>query len=90
MQLTTQMLVEIGTIKTRVYDIADAIIKPMVFESSKLELNQPGSQGVETTSLWLETRDRQIRAIIAELSPYKVRLENILCETDIKEQAHSH
>ena len=29
-------------------------------------------------------------AAIAELNPYKVRLENILCETDIKEQAHSH
>ena len=30
-----------------------------------------------------------VRATIVELKPYKVRLENILCETDIKEQAHS-
>ena len=26
---------------------------------------------------------------ISEMTPYKVRLENILCETDIKEQVHS-
>ena len=26
----------------------------------------------------------------AEVYPFKVRLENMLCETDSKEQAHSH
>ena len=30
-----------------------------------------------------------VHATIAELNPYKIRLENILCETDIKEQARS-
>ena len=30
------------------------------------------------------------RATIAEMSPFKVRLENILCETDCKEQAYSY
>ena len=28
------------------------------------------------------------RLLIKELNSYKVRLENILCETDIKEQGH--
>ena len=37
----------------------------------------------------LPDKDEDIaRATIVELSPYKVRLENILCETDIKEQGH--
>ena len=34
--------------------------------------------------------EENCQAIIAELNPYKVRLENIFCETDIKEQVHSH
>ena len=38
----------------------------------------------------IEIFNRNLHVIIAELSPCKVRLENILCETDIKEQAHSH
>ena len=29
-----------------------------------------------------------IDASIQEMNTYKVRLENLLCETDIKEQAH--
>ena len=36
-----------------------------------------------------ELEDRRFHAFMAELNPYKVRLENILCETDVKEQAHS-
>ena len=80
MQLTTQMLAEIGSIQTRVYSIANEIIKPM---SSAMIFEEPNK--VE-----FEIRDRKSRAIIAELNPYKVRLENILCETDRKERAHSH
>ena len=30
------------------------------------------------------------RLLMKEVNSYKVRLENILCETDIKEQAHSY
>ena len=77
MQLTNQMLAETESIETRVHRIAIEILKPMLFEEALGELG-------------IETRNRKIRAIIAELNPYKVRLENLLCETDIKEQAHSH
>ena len=76
MQLTDQMLAEIGTIQTRVNHIAMEIVKPMLIEVAL------GNEGIET-------RDRKSRAMIAELNLYKVRLENILCETDVKEQAHS-
>ena len=78
MQLTTQMLAEVGSIQTRVCYIFDEIIIPMLFEASL------GNE------LEIETRDQKIRAIIAELNPCKIRLENILCATDQKEQAHSH
>ena len=70
------MQAEINSIQTRVYRIDKEIINPMLFEAGY--------------GLGIETRDREIRAIIAELNPYKFRLENILCETDLKEQAHSH
>ena len=77
MQLTNQMLAEIESIETRLHRIAIEIVKPMLTEEALGELG-------------IETRVRKSRAIIAELNPYKVRLENILCETDRKEQAHSH
>ena len=84
MQLTDQMLAEIGAIKTRSFHIADEImnpmLNPMVFESCsrgrELEIEK---------ELVMEARGRKFRAFIAELNPYKVRLENILCETDVKE-----
>ena len=79
MQLTTQMLVEMKSIQTRVCRIQE-ILFPMITESV---MTSPDNEGIET-------RHRKIRASIAELNPYKVRFENMLCETDVKEQAHSH
>ena len=75
MQLTNQMLAEIETIRTRVGQVYKTFVIPMEFEAS-----QPKPS--------FEILARHV--IIAELNPCKVRLENILCETDIKEQAHSH
>ena len=85
MQLTTQMLAEIESIETRVDHIDREIVQPMLYEFIRY-----GSLGKKSG---IKTRDflaRKSRAIIAELNPYKVRLENILCETDKKEQGHSH
>ena len=78
MQLTNQMLAEIDEIRTRTCYIAHEIIEPMLFECSL------GNE------LGIENIYQKIGAIIVELDTYKVRLENILCETDIKEQAHSY
>ena len=86
MQLTTQMLAEIESIQTRVECIEDEI-QPVLYEAVRDSYNCEASLGNEPG---IKTRDRKSRASIAELNPYKVRLENILCETDIKEQAHSH
>ena len=79
MELTTQMLAEAESIETRV-DRIRKIVQPMLYE-----LVRDGSLGDKSG---IKTRDRKSRAIIAELNPYKVRLENFLCETDIKGQAH--
>ena len=49
------------------------------FQTTKLEVLKCG----------ISSEDKDIfRSIMEELNPYKVRLENILCETDIKEQGH--
>ena len=77
MQLTNQMLAEIEHIQARVRHVYEKFVKPMEFEILQPE---PSTEII--------SRNRRI--IIAELNPCKVRLENILCETDRKEQAHSH
>ena len=77
MQLTTQMLAEIEQIETRFRHVVEEYVKPMQLVGLPPEL-------------LIEIIFRNSRFIIAELNPCKVRLENILCETDIKEQAHSH
>ena len=77
MQLTNQMLAEIEQIKTRVVLVVEKFFMPMQLEGSQPEPS-------------IEIINRNRRVIIAELNPCKVRLENILCETDLKEQAHSH
>ena len=75
MQLTTQMHDEIETLRNRVGQILQAV--------------GPMSSRIEITGKWIPSRNvGSIRAFIAELDHFKVRLENILCETDIKEQAH--
>ena len=78
MKLTTQMQAEIGTIRTRVDHIIDQVWVPM--ESGLMR--RDGECLVKNEDI--------AHATAAELNPYKVRLENILCETDVKEQAHSH
>ena len=41
----------------------------------------------DTRNITFETKE-VLDASIQELTTYKVRLENLLCETDLKEQAH--
>ena len=77
MQLTNQMLAELEKIQTRVSLVVEKFVKPMLLEGLQPE-----------PSMNIVNLNR--RVIIAELNPCKVRLENILCETDRKEQAHSH
>ena len=75
MQLTTQMIDEIVTFENRVDQILQAV--------------GPMSTRQEIAGKWIPSRNvRSIRDFIAELDHFKVRLENILCETDLKEQAH--
>ena len=77
MQLTDQMLAQIAQVQTRVDHVNEKFVKPMSFESMQPEPS-------------IESINRNLRVIIAELNPCKVKLENILCETDRKEQAQSH
>ena len=75
MQLTTQMHDEILTFQNRVDQILQSV--------------GPMSSRIEITGKWIPSRNvGSIRAFIAELDHFKVRHENILCETDLKEQAH--
>lgn len=76
MRLTRQMIFE-AAIMNREYDRMAKAFLEVAIEASKVDK--------------VSFVDEEIcQAIIAELNPYKVRLENILCETDIKEQAHEH
>ena len=77
MQLTTQMQAEVETIGTRVKLINDQIWMPL-----RTELTKHSTFSTEDADIGQE--------IVAELNPYKVRLENILCETDIKEHVRSN
>ena len=91
MRLTTQMQVEVQTIDTRVYHITEQVLIPMEAEQMKLGASMPKTRDlfVKTQKHWSKHRNIA-HATITELNPYKVRLENILCETDVKEQAHSN
>ena len=74
MLLTAQMLDEIDSIQTRLNVDYDQVWIPML-------------EGWKKRGGFL-TRDKNTaHATIAELNPYKIRLENMLCQTDIKEQA---
>ena len=77
MQLTTQMHAEMGTIQTRVDHISIQVWIPL--ETEWMRRCKMTDEDVNI-----------INAVNAELNPYKVRLENILCETDMKEQAQSN
>ena len=75
MHLTDQMLAEIETIRSRVDFITSQVMVPLEAEMMR--------RGV-----YMKKDEDIARATIAEMSPFKVRLENILCETDCKEQAY--
>ena len=74
MRLTTQMRAEIEIIRTRVGFIIAQV--SLSFEKEMMRRGECLTKDKDTA-----------HSIIVELNAYKVRLENILCETDIKEQA---
>ena len=74
MKLTAQLQAEMETIKTRCVEIHMELV------STNMEV---------TANYRISSENKEnYRKIMEELIPYKVRLENILCETDKKEQAH--
>ena len=75
MQLTTQMKAEIETIGVRVHHIITEVWTPLESDMARRGKILPEYEKI-------------CHEVIEELNPYKVRLENILCETDKKEQAH--
>ena len=77
MQLTTQMQAEMATIQTRVDNITHQVWIPFDREWRRT-CYRLTDEGINI-----------INAVNAELNPYKVRLENILSETDMKEQVRS-
>ena len=77
MRLTTQMQAEFESIRIRLYLIHDQVLIPL-------------SERLTRRDYQVLAKDRDtVHPILEELNPYKIRLENILCETDIKEQARS-
>ena len=73
MRLTTQMRAELENIGREIDRINNGFCMPTTMEIQRL------------LGLTLETKERNER-FEKELNTYKVRLEIILCETDIKEQ----
>ena len=74
MKLTAQLHAEVEAIMTR-YDQMN-----LEFQTKRMEVLR--KRGISS-------EDKDIfRSIMEELNPYKVRLENILCETDVKGQGH--
>ena len=74
MKLSAHLLAELLAIETRFNQI------DMEFQTKKMEV-------LRKRGIFSEDQDI-FRSIMEELNPYKVRLENILCETDIKGQGH--
>ena len=78
MPLTAQMHIELKAFLSRADHIYKQILHPMAIQIN--QLSDPISiphEIIENT-----------QTIFAELNGHKTRIENILCETDIKEQAH--
>ena len=74
MKLTAQLRAEIKAIETR------SVQMNMEFAINLMEASRNRK---------IDPENKEIcRPIMEELNPFKVRLENILCETDIKEQDH--
>ena len=78
MQLTTQMAAEVEAISARIWFINKEHLEPMVMGFVKN--GAPSKDRYKPICL----------ANMEELNSCKVRLENILCETDEKEQDHLH
>ena len=78
MRLTAQMQIELKTIQSRADHIYKQILYPMTIQINQLS---------DPTSIPHEIIENT-QTIFAELNGYKTRIENILCETDRKEQAH--
>ena len=82
MRLSTQMIAELKEIVTQVEHLRQKIV-----------LNA-GNEIIGVTELrngsLEEICDHSKTEIIQKLRTYKVRLENLLCETDHKEQVHLH
>lgn len=75
MQLTTQMQAEMKTIQSRVDFISEKFWIPLEADlTTRIKITP---EHVKTAHY-----------VYAELHPFKVRLENMLCETDVKEQVH--
>ena len=74
MKLSAHLLAELGTIETRCDQMN------MGFQNKKMEVLR--KRGI------LSEDEEIFHSIMQELNPYKVRLENILCETDVKGQGH--
>jgi len=78
MRFTTQMRAEIETIQKLIHHINKEFLGPMIMSAMR-------RGGPKTISM---EEKENFRALYEELNSYKVRLENILCETDKKEQGH--
>ena len=76
MRLTTQMQAEIESIQARLHRTNDQVWIPL-------------KEGMKRRGGFLAEDEDTHHAFIEELNPYKIRLENMLCETDMKEQARS-
>ena len=82
MKLTAQLRAEIETLRAR-------------FDQMHTEFQTNAKYSImeftrtERTDSFISSENKEIcRLMIEELNPDKIRLENILCETDIKEQGH--
>ena len=73
MKLTTQMRAEIDTTHTRVSQLAQEFWTTI-------------RRATESLGRISSKTGEDMAAIIEELKTHKVRIENILCETDIQEQ----
>ena len=93
MRLTTQMLAEFQRIQEKAWHIIynDFYMNIQEPLTTELEKRKPGTTIGTFGDHWMDTNSetrRKINDIIEQLNPFKVRLENILCETDIKERVH--
>ena len=75
LHLTTQMQAEFETIRKRLDDISKKVWIPLEARWMRHCIIPPA--------------DVKIGHLVSvEVEPYKIRLENMLCDTDCKEQGH--